>query len=385
MNNISKVLIRTFRKFKQSQLNVHEPDLYSSDIKTLKKCIDTKNVSAAGTFCRDFENEIKKITKSKYVVLTNSGTSALHISCLLTGINNKHEVLMPAFTFAACPNAVIYCNAHPHFVEIEEKNFGIDFKKLSKYLKNNTIRKNNLLINKKTKKIIKAIIVVHPIGYPVNYDHLKKFKKEFNLDIIEDAADALGSYYGKTHVGLFGTFGVLSFNGNKIITTGAGGAILTQNKILAKKAKKLVETSKINHNYRFIHDQLGFNYRMSNLQAGLGLTQIKRFKKILKKKRLLNKFYNNQFQNTEYFKIINEPKNKKFNFWLQTIVIKKRYLKYINSTLESLRKKNFLLRVGWDLMPNLKYLRKYPCMKINIAKDIQKRIIHLPSSSFLIK
>ena len=384
MNQITKILIKSFKKFKQNQLNIHEPDLYFSDIKTLKKCIKTRNVSAAGNFCQDFEKEIKKITKSKFVVLTNSGTSALHISCLLSGINHKHEVLMPAFTFVACPNSVIYCNAQPHFVEIESENFGIDFKKLKNYLKKITIRKKNVLINKKTKKIIKALIAVHPLGYPIDLNRLKKFRKEFNLDIIEDSADALGSYYKGAHTGTYGKFGVLSFNGNKIITTGSGGAILTQNENLAKKAKKLVETSKVSHKFRFIHDQLGFNYRMSNLQAGLGLPQIKRLRKILYKKRLINKHYNDQFKNSKYFKIINEPKDKKFNYWLQTILIKKKYTKFINSTLKDLSKKKILLRIGWELMPNLKHLRKYPSMKINVAKDIQKRIIHLPSSTFLI-
>jgi perosamine synthetase len=385
MNSISKLLLNSIKKFNQKKISIHEPDVNKSDVKLLKNCVYSRNVSATGKYCNDFEKEIKKITKSKFVVLTNSGTSALHISCLLSGINSAHEVLIPAFTFVASPNAVIYCNASPHFVEIESENFGIDFEKLRNYLKKISIKKKGKLINKKTKKIIKAIMIVHPIGYPINYDELTKFKKEYNLIVIEDAADALGSYFKGKHAGTFGKFGVLSFNGNKIITTGTGGAILVQNKTLAIKAKKLVQTSKVNHKFRFIHDQLGFNYRMSNLHAALGLSQIKRLKKILSNKKKLNRYYNQAFKKHSYFKLINETKDKRFNFWLQTIVIKKKYSNHINLILNDLYKNNIFLRQGWDLMPSLKFLKKYPSMKLNIAKNIQKRILHLPSSSFLKK
>ena len=195
----------------------------------------------------------------------------------------------------------------------------------------------------------------------------------------------MGSYFKGKHAGTFGKFGVLSFNGNKIITTGTGGAILVQNKTLAIKAKKLVQTSKVNHKFRFIHDQLGFNYRMSNLHAALGLSQIKRLKKILSNKKKLNRYYNQAFKKHSYFKLINETKDKRFNFWLQTIVIKKKYSNHINLILNDLYKNNIFLRQGWDLMPSLKFLKKYPSMKLNIAKNIQKRILHLPSSSFLKK
>ena len=380
---IAKILLNSTKKFKLNKLNIHEPDIYKSDLNLLKDCIYTKNVSALGHYSNKFEKELKKITKSKFVILTNSGTSALHISCVLSGINNKHEVLIPAFTFVASPNSVIYCNADPHFVEIEEKHFGIDFKKLRSYLKKIAIKKNKFWINKKTKKIIKAIMIVHPLGYPINYGELKKFIKEFNLIVIEDAADALGSYYKNKHVGTFGKFGVLSFNGNKIITSGTGGAILTQNRNLANEARKLVQTSKLKHKFRFIHDKLGFNYRLSNVHAALGLAQIKRFKKILKEKKKIFDFYDKNFKNNIFFDLLKESKDKQFNYWLQTILVKKKYSKQINLILNQMYKKGVYLRLGWDLMPNLKHLKKFPSMKIDVAKNVQKRIIHLPSSSFL--
>ena len=385
MHPISKILYNGIKKFKQKKLFIHEPDILKKDVKFLKNCINTKNVSAAGNYCDKFENEIKKITKSKFVILTNSGTSALHISCILSGINNTHEVLIPAFTFVASPNSVIYCNATPHFIEIEKDYFGIDFVKLKKYMKKIATKKKKSWINKKTKKKIKAIMVVHPLGYPINYDELKKFTNEFNLTVIEDAADALGSYFKSKHTGTIGKFGVLSFNGNKIITTGAGGAILTQSKKLAILAKNLIQTSKLQHKFRFIHDQLGFNYRMSNLQAALGLAQIKRLKKILNDKRKIFNFYQNKLKNNNLFELIQENKDRKFNYWFQTILINKKYNKKVNKILNDMYKKKIFLRMGWDLMSSMKHLKKYPCMKINVAKDVQRRIIHLPSSSFLAK
>jgi len=385
MSPISKLLIKAFKGFKQKKLQIHEPDINKTDLNNLKSCIKTRNVSAAGNFCKKFENELKKITKSKYVILTNSGTSALHISCILSGLDKNHEVLIPAFTFVASPNSVIYCNATPHFVEIESKNFGIDFKKLSSYLKKIAKKKNNKWINNKTRKEIKAIMVVHPIGYPVNYDELKKFKKEFNLTVIEDAADALGTYYKKKHAGTFGKFGALSFNGNKIITCGSGGAILTQDKNLAKKAKKIVEVSKIPHKFKFFHNEIGYNYRMSNIQAAIGLSQIKRIKKILLDKKRILKFYDDKFKDNKYFTLLKENKNETFNYWLQTILVNKKFSNHISKVLEELYSKKFFLRIGWELMPTLKHLKKFQSMNITVAKDVQRRIIHLPSSSFLAK
>jgi len=228
-------------------------------------------------------------------------------------------------------------------------------------------------------------MVVHPIGYPVNYDELKKFKKEFNLTVIEDAADALGTYYKKKHAGTFGKFGALSFNGNKIITCGSGGAILTQDKNLAKKAKKIVEVSKIPHKFKFFHNEIGYNYRMSNIQAAIGLSQIKRIKKILLDKKRILKFYDDKFKDNKYFTLLKENKNETFNYWLQTILVNKKFSNHISKVLEELYSKKFFLRIGWELMPTLKHLKKFQSMNITVAKDVQRRIIHLPSSSFLAK
>ena len=384
MKKILELIVKPLKKISSRKMYIHEPDVRSSDIRNLKICIKERNVSASGNFVKKFEDGIAKITKSKYVVSTNSGTSALHIACLLSDIKRNDEVLLPAFTFVASAHAIIYCDAIPHFIDIEENHFGIDFKKLRNYLKINSFNKNKKTFNKKTKRQIKAIMAVHPLGYPLDCDELRKISKEFNITIIEDAADSLGSYFKGKHTGTFGKFGVLSFNGNKILTTGAGGAILTSEKKMAEKARKLVQTSKVSHAYKMIHDEVGYNYRLSNINAAIGLSQIKRFKQTLKSKRKIYNFYNKVYKNNELFDLVKESKNKKFNYWLQTIIIKKKYKTQINTILKELIKNKIMARQGWELMTNLKHLKKYPKMKMTTAENIQPRIINLPSSTFIL-
>ena len=384
MNKISKKIVKIFKKkIKLNKVYLHEPDLNKSDSVYLKDCINQNAVSAAGKFIQKFENKILNLTKAKYAISTNSGTSALHISCILMNVKENDEVLVPAFTFVATANAIKYCGAIPHFIDIEENHFGVNVNKLDNYLKEISIKKGNFCFNKKTGRKIKAIIPVHVFGHFMKIHELIKLAKKYNLSIIEDAAEAIGSYYKNKHAGTFGHIGVLSFNGNKTITCGAGGVILTNNKKVAQKARHLIANAKIAHPYNYIHDEVGFNYRMANLNAALGYSQIKRIKKILKKKRKLFNFYKKAFEKNLYFKLINEPKNSKSNFWLQTILINEKYSNYTKKILKDLNDRKIYIRPGWELMNNLKYFKNCPKMNLSIAKKFCKRIINLPSSSFL--
>ncbi len=384
MNKISKKIVKIFKKkIKLNKVYLHEPDLNKSDSVYLKDCINQNAVSAAGKFIQKFENKILNLTKAKCVISTNSGTSALHISCILMNVKENDEVLVPAFTFVATANAIKYCGAIPHFIDIEENHFGVNVNKLDNYLKEISIKKGNFCFNKKTGRKIKAIMPVHVFGHFMKINELIKLAKKYNLSIIEDAAEAIGSYYKNKHAGTFGHIGVLSFNGNKTITCGAGGAILTNNKKVAQKARHLIATAKIAHPYNYIHDEVGFNYRMANLNAALGYSQIKRIKKILKKKRKLFNFYDKIFKGNIYFKLINEPKKSKSNFWLQTILINEKYSKFTKKIIEDLNDKKIYVRPGWELMNNLKHFKNCPKMDLSIAKRICKRIINIPSSSFL--
>ena len=382
---ISRELIKIFKsKFNYKSLHLHEPDLDKNATKYLKSCVETNSVSTVGNFVDKFENKISKLTGAKYVITTNSGTSALHISCILMGVKENDEVLVPAFTFVATANAVKYCNAVPHFVDIEEEYFGVDVDKLRNYLKKITLVKNNICINKSTGRRIKAMIPVHVFGHPVNINKLLNLAKEFNLSIIEDAADALGSYYKNKHVGTFGNIGILSFNGNKPITCGAGGAILTNNKSIAQEARHIVATAKLTNFRNFVYDRIGYNYRMPNVNAALGYSQIIKIKKILANKRKLFFFYKKVFKKCSSIKLVDEPKKCKSNFWLQTILLNQKLSNLSKEVVRNLNNSKIYVRPGWELMVNLKHFANCPRMKIIAAKKVYKRIINIPSSSFLI-
>ena len=269
---------------------LHEPTLKGNEKKYLSECINTNWISTSGKFINLFEKEICKYTKSKHVVLVNSGTSALHISLLLSNIKSGDEVIVPTVSFIAPINAVNYCKASPIFIDVDDY-LNIDIKKVISFLENETITKNNLTYNKKTKKKISAIIVVHVFGNLVNLKPLINICKKKKIDLIEDAAESFGSYYKNSqkikHAGTIGKFGCLSFNGNKIITCGGGGAILTQSKVLADKARYLVTQAK-NDPVNFVHDNVGYNYKMTNLHAAVGIAQIKNIKKILLNKKKIS-------------------------------------------------------------------------------------------------
>ena len=384
-NKISQQLVKIFKKnINFKSLHLHEPDLNKDDVNYLKFCVKKNTVSTIGPFVKKFENKISKLTKSKYVVATNSGTSALHISCILMNVKKNDEVLVPSFTFVGTVNAVKYCDAIPHFVDIEENTLGINVEKLEEYLNKIAQVKNNTCVNKLTGRKIKAVMPVHVFGHFMKINELTKLAKKFNLLVIEDAAEAIGSYFKRKHAGIFGDIGILSFNGNKTITCGSGGAILTNNKIIEKEARHLISTAKIVHPYNYIHDKVGYNYRMPNLNAALGYSQILKIKKILKDKRKLFLFYKKIFKGNAYFKLINEPKKSKSNFWLQTILINEKYSNYVQKIIEDLNEQKIYVRPGWELMTNLNYFKNCPKMDISVAEEVCKRIINIPSSSFLI-
>jgi len=381
---MNKKIYKIFKKIKKNNklryLPLHEPFLDKKDKNEIQKCLKSSFVSTAGKQTILFENKLKKYTKSKYVICVNSGTSAIHIALLASSINSNDEVLVPTLTFVGTVNPILYVGASPHFVDCEKKNLGIDFDKLEDYLKKNTRKRGKYFYNKKTKKRIRCIIPVHVFGHSVNVDKLKIISKKFNLTIIEDAAEALGSFFKGKHLGTLGHFGVLSFNGNKIITTGCGGAILTNNKKLFKIAKHISNTSKKNHPWNYLHDKIGFNYRMPALNASLGLSQINKINKILKYKRRLFKMYKKNFQNLPEFKVLEEPENSKSNYWLQTLIIenaqhnKEKYIKFANQ-------QGIQFRPVWNLLHKLDFLKKYPKMNLSNSSINEKKILSIPSGN----
>ena len=295
---------------------MHEPIFDKSDIKEINQCIKSGFVSSAGNQTLEFEKELKKFTKSKYAIAVVNGTMALYLALHALGIRKNHEVLLPSLTFVATANSILYCGAIPHFIDIEKNTLGVDCNKLENYLRKIVIFKKGKAFNKYTGREIKALVPVHLYGIPVQMDNLMKIAKKYKLKVIEDAAESLGSFFKGKHTGLFGNVGVLSFNGNKIITTGGGGALITNSTSLAKNLKHLSTTAKKIIKFDSFHNKLGFNFRMPGLNASLGIAQINKLNKYLKWKRKLNKIYQNIFNKNSNYKLIVENKNSKSNYWL---------------------------------------------------------------------
>ncbi len=362
---------------------LHEPLFSVKEIRYINNTIKKNSVSSAGIYGDIFEKKIKRYTKAKHVIAVINGTQGLFISMQALGIKKNQEVLVPALTFVGTANAISYTGAEPHFVDSKIEDLGIDCKKLETYLKKISEIRNNKCINKKTGRVISGIIPVHIFGHSCDIENVIRLAKQFRLKIIEDAAESVGSFYKKKHLGTFGDVGCLSFNGNKIITTGGGGAVITNNKNLAKKIKHLSNTAKIKHKWEYIHDDIGYNFRMPSLNAALGLAQITKINIFLKSKRKLFHKYSKNFRKLIGASIFREGKNLRSNYWLQTLILDKKY-KYIkNELLNYCYKKKIFLRPAWKLISSLKPYKKKQKMDLSGAKDIVDRVINLPSSQKL--
>ena len=370
-------------KNKKKFLPLHEPHISNIDKRKILQCLNSGYVSTSGKDIQIFEKKIKNFIKNKYVVSTISGTAALQIALKVLGVKANDEVLLPSVAFVAAANAILYNFAQPHFVDSDKEHFGVCPKKLENYLKKNTYIKKNKCINKKTKKIIKAMIIVHIFGHPAQIKLLVKIAKKFKIKVLEDAAEGLGSTFQNKHIGTFGDIGVLSFNGNKIITTGMGGAILTNNKIFAKKCKHYVSVSKIDHKWEFKYNEIGYNYRLPNLNAILGISQMGKIKKYLNHKRKLYKKIKNLIMDNNNLDVLNEPKKCKSNFWIQTLILKKPSLTNRNKIINRFHQNKILARPLWKPLHKLKFLKKFPKMNLDNTKAIEKKIINIPSSYYI--
>ncbi len=385
MSNLSNKIINGIRTVAgKNNLPLHEPRFNEVEIKNLQKCINSSYVSTVGEYVNIFEKNISDFTGAKYAIAVVNGTSALHLALKLVGVDKNHEVICPSLTFVGTVNAISYLGAKPHFVDCEEKTLGIDPLALSNWLDEISIKKGNKTFNKKTGRLISAIIPMHTYGHPAKIDQLLKISKEYNLNLVEDAAESLGSFYNKKHTGTFGEIGILSFNGNKIITTGGGGALLTDDSSFAKKAKHISTTAKVPHKWRYIHNEIGFNYRLPNINAALGCAQFEKIEKFLKSKRDLFDKYSEVLDSIEGIKLFKEPENSKSNYWLQTIILENGYENEFEIILENTNRNNIMTRPAWDLIHELEMYRDCPRSPLPVSKSLSKRIINIPSSAFLL-
>ena len=385
MNDLGIKITDTIKSVLRSEKEfLHEPRFNDEEIKNLKKCIESTFVSTVGEYVDQFENEIANFTKSKRAIAVVNGTSALHIALKLSGVGQGDEVICPALTFVATANAISYLNAIPHFVDCNEKTLGIDPLSLRNWLDKSCEKISGNLVNKNTGRKISAIVPMHTFGHPSEIIQIIDIAKNFRIPIVEDAAESLGSLYRDRHTGTFGDFGVLSFNGNKIITTGGGGVILTNDIDLAKKAKHITSTAKAPHQWRYIHDQVGYNYRMPNINAALGCAQLKKLDNFCQSKRNLFFKYKDAFKGLNGITLFQEPPFSRSNYWLQTLILDRGLESKLEQILEYTNNNGIMTRPAWDLLPNLKMYKECPRAPLPIAHSLSNRIINIPSSAYLV-
>ena len=364
-------------------IKLHEPTFDGNETQYVKDCIESTYVSSVGKYVDKFEIELAKYTGAKYAVSLVNGTSALHLALKLAGVKAGEEVLVQAFNFVAAANAITYCGATPHFVDIEAENLGIDPNKLQSYLSEISKKNGEQIENVITGRCIKALVVMHTFGHPSKMYELAGVAKKFNLVLIEDAAESIGSYYDKKHTGTMGLMGTMSFNGNKTITTGGGGAILTNDSELAKQAKHLSTTAKSFHKWAFIHDEIGYNFRMPNINAALGCAQLEQLPSKLESKRNLYKMYKSEFSKVNGISLIEEPSGCESNYWLQGLKLDSPNLNLRDEILENLNSAELMSRPAWNLTNSLTPYLKCPSMNLENSISLFESIINIPSSKML--
>jgi perosamine synthetase len=360
-----------------SFIPLHEPKFIGNEKKYLNECIDSTFVSSVGKFVDEFETKLAEYIGAKYVVATSNGTSALHISLLISGVKNGDEVITQPLTFVATCNAISYCNATPIFIDVDKDTMGMSPSALETFLKENASIKNKRCVNKITGKTIKACVPMHSYGYPCRIKEIQRICKEWHLILVEDSAESLGSFYKNKHTGTFGEFGVISFNGNKVITSGGGGCIITNNKHFAKMAKHITTTAKEPHRWNYTHDMIGYNYRMPNINAALIVAQLEQLKGFLKKKKLLADVYKDFFQGSD-IDFVTEMEGTSANYWLNTIILNNK--KERDLFLETTNSKGVMTRPVWTLMNKLTMYKDFQCGDLSNAEWLEKRVINIPSS-----
>ena len=374
----------------EQPLALHEPDFRGTEAWTyVKDCLDTGWVSTAGKWVTRFEQELASATGAVQVVAVTNGTVALRLALHLVGVEPGDEVLLPPLSFVATANAVAHLGAVPHFVDVDHITLAMDPSALAKRLEQVAERCNGQLLNKQTGRRLAAVLPVHVFGHPADGDALRQVADAWGLPLVGDAAEALGSWRGDTHCGLFGSVGTLSFNGNKLITTGGGGALLTNDAELAQRARHLSTTAKIPHPWAFDHDVVGWNDRLPNLNAALGVAQLEDLKRRLEVKRQLFENYSTAFSGVEQVELVAEPAVCRSNHWLTTLRFtssdSQEAERLCEELLHAAHSAGLLLRPVWKLLHQLPMYVSAPRGALPVAEDQSKRLVNLPSSPQLLQ
>lgn len=377
-----EVLLEALRKILPASESypLHEPLFRGNENKYVQECIDTGWVSSVGKFVDRFEADLADYTGVKRAVAVVNGTAALHVCLILSDVQPNDEVLVPALTFIATANAVTYCHAVPHFVDSSQETLGMDPDALDSYLAEIGEMRADGCYNRKTGRRIRAVVPMHTFGHPIDMDTMASVCEKYHLVLIEDAAESIGSFYKGRHTGNFGRIAAMSFNGNKTITTGGGGAVLTNDEELGKLAKHITTQAKIPHRWAYAHDRIGYNYRMPNINAALGCAQLEELPRFVEQKRRLAEKYRKALEGVSGVKFFVEPDFAKSNYWLNAILLDEGVADERDHVLEVLNDAGIGSRPVWDLMYTMPMFADCPRMDCRAAEDIGRRLINLPSS-----
>jgi len=363
---------------KEGIIPLHAPKFVGNEKKYLNECIDSTYVSSVGKFVDRFEGMMEDYTGAKKAVVCVNGTNALHLAMMLVGVEEDDEVITQALTFIATCNAISYIGAHPVFIDVDRDTMGLSPIAMSKWLNENAEVKGNICLNRKTGRRIKACVPMHTFGHPVHLDELVELCERYHIELVEDAAESLGSFYKGKHTGTFGKIGAISFNGNKTITTGGGGMLLFQDEELGRLAKYLTTQAKVPHKWEFVHDHIGYNYRMPNINAALGCAQMENLDSFLVNKRVIAEKYKDYFSQFVEIEFFNEPVNCKSNYWLNVILMKdidaqREFLQYTNDN-------GIMTRPVWCLMNKLPMFSSCQTDSLINSMWFEERLVNIPSS-----
>lgn len=372
-------VVQAIQKVCQKPCILHEPVFMGNEEAYLIDCIKSTFVSSVGPYVTEFEKKIAEYTGAAHAIAVVNGTSGLHLALYALGVNAEHEVLVPSVTFVASANAIYYTGAQPHFIDIGLEGYGIDVDLLKRYLMENSIVVDGQTINSKTGKVIKAVMPVHVFGHAVDMRALLSLVQQYPMAIVEDAAEALGSFSNHQHLGTFGDVGVLSFNGNKTITTGGGGMVLTSDVNLAGRLRQLSTTAKSPHPWRYQHSEMAFNYRMPNINAALGCAQLETLPSILQHKRFLLEAYSEAFAELPDVCLVKEPPQSTSNYWLHNIQLLGTLTSKRDIILQELHEVNIGARPLWDPLHTLEYLAGCPRMALPNSMVAMEQTVSLPS------
>lgn len=360
-------------------IGLHEPEIGDLEKQYLSDCIDSTFVSSVGAYIPQFEQKIQEITGAKYAIAASNGTSALHIALYVAGVMPGEEVIVPSLSFVATANAVSHAGAIPHFIDSELGTMGMSPEKLRERLEQMK-REGGKVYNPETGARIAAISPMHTLGHPVRIKEIVAIADEFGIPVVEDAAESLGSFVDGKHTGTFGLTGMISFNGNKIVTTGGGGVILTDDEAIGKRAKHITTTAKLPHKWEFEHDEVAWNYRMTNLTAAMGMAQLSKLDGFLEEKRVLALRYAEAFADFEGAKFVFEPEGTSSNYWLCAVQLDEPSLEQRDELLQACHDVGLLVRPMWNLLHTQRMYQSAPAADLATATALHASLICLPST-----